>query len=307
MRVAVIDMGTNVYNLLLADIVPGAWTRVHEMKQPARLGDGGLCSGTLSARAFDTASEAMYRLTAQLAAWGGAERVYALATSAVREAENGLDFAEFIEEKYHIPIEVISGDREAVLIYKGMRKGVPLKGGPVLMLDIGGGSNEFIIADAEMIYWKHSFPLGMARLLEQFKPSDPITSKEAKRVRAYLNQEMSVLWQALERYTITTLVGSSGSFDTYRSLLTGAAKEKKPSYPIELSAFAELYHRLLHATAAERMAMKGMTPVRVDFIVLAAILTNLVIEKAGITKMIQCSYSLKEGVMCELAESYRIY
>jgi exopolyphosphatase/guanosine-5'-triphosphate,3'-diphosphate pyrophosphatase len=306
MRVAVIDMGTNVYNLLLADVVPGAWSRVHEMKQPARLGDGGLSSGMLSARSFDAASEAMDRLTAQLAAWGGAERTYALATSAVREAENGLDFADFIEEKYHIPVEVISGDREAALIYKGIRKGVQLKEDPVLMLDIGGGSNEFIVAGAEKIYWKHSFPLGMARLLEQFKPSDPVTSKEAKRVRTYLNKEMTALWQALAQRPVTTLVGSSGSFDTYRSLLTGAAKEKGPSYQIELSAFAELYHRLLHATAAERMAMKGMTPVRVDFIVLAAILTNLVIEKAGIKKMIQCSYSLKEGVMCELSESHTI-
>jgi exopolyphosphatase/guanosine-5'-triphosphate,3'-diphosphate pyrophosphatase len=179
---------------------------------------------------------------------------------------------------------------------------VQLKKEPVLMLDIGGGSDEFIIADAETIYWKRSFPLGMARLLEQFKPGDPMASKEAKCVRAYLNQELNTLWQALAHYNITTLVGSSGSFDTYRSLLTGAAKEEEPSCHIELSAFAELYRRLLHATAAERMAMKGMTPVRVDFIVLAAILTNLVIEKAGITKIIQCSYSLKEGVMCELAE-----
>jgi exopolyphosphatase/guanosine-5'-triphosphate,3'-diphosphate pyrophosphatase len=116
---------------------------------------------------------------------------------------------------------------------------------------------------------------------------------------------MAALWQALEHYHITTLVGSSGSFDTYRALLTGAVKEKEPAYHIALSAFAKLYHQLLHATAAERMAMKGMTPVRVDFIVLAAILTNLVVEKTGITTMMQCSYSLKEGVMCELAESYK--
>jgi exopolyphosphatase/guanosine-5'-triphosphate,3'-diphosphate pyrophosphatase len=307
MRVAVIDMGTNVYNLLLADVVPGGWNRVHEMKQPARLGDGGLRSGMLSERAFEAASDAMGRLSAQLAAWGGAERTYAVATSAVREAENGLDFADFIEEKYHIPIEVISGDREATLIYKGIREGVKLGKSPVLMLDIGGGSNEFIIADAEKMYWKHSFPLGMARLLEHFKPGDPVTSKEAKSVRAYLNQEMAALWQALEQYDVTTLIGSSGSFDTYRSLLTGAAKEKEPSYHIASNAFAELYHRLLHSTAAERMAMKGMTPVRVDFIVLAAILTNLVIEKAGITKIMQCSYSLKEGMMSELAESYCVY
>jgi exopolyphosphatase/guanosine-5'-triphosphate,3'-diphosphate pyrophosphatase len=306
MRVAVIDMGTNVYNLLLADVHPGTWNQVREIKQPVRLGDGGLRSGMLSERAFQTASEAMDRLTAQLAAWGGAEQTYALATSAVREAENGLDFAEFIEEKYHIPVEVISGDREATLIYEGIREGVQLNKEPVLMLDIGGGSNEFIIADTDTIYWKHSFPLGMARLLEQFKPSDPVTSKEAKCIRTYLHQEMTALWQALAHYNITTLVGSSGSFDTYRALLTGAAKEKEPSYPIALSAFAELYPRLLHATAAERMAMKGMTPVRVDFIVLAAILTNLVIEKAGITNIIQCSYSLKEGVMRELAESYKI-
>lgn len=302
MRVAIIDMGTNVYSLLLAEVNKESWKCVRETKQPARLGDGGLRGGILTERSFHAAAAAMDCLTAQLHEWGGAEQVYAFATSAVREAENGLDFAEFIEEKYNIPVQVISGDREAALICKGIQQGVKLTDEPVLMLDIGGGSNEFIIANVREIFWKQSFPLGMARLLEQFKPGNPIEQKEAKQVRAYLNQELEPLWQILKQYKITTLVGSSGSFDTYRAMISGTAKEKAPSCRIGLKDFAALYAKLLHSTTEERMAMKGMTPVRVDFIVLAAIFTNLVIEKTGITNIIQCNYSLKEGVIKEIAE-----
>ena len=305
MRVAVIDMGTNVYNLLLAEVNKGRWKLLYEVKQPARLGDGGLSGGMLSSLAFETASEAMQRLLEELESRGGAAQVYAFATSAVRDAENGLDFAEFIEEKFGVPVQVISGEREAELIYKGIRQGAKLKDEPVLMLDIGGGSNEFVIGDAKQIYWKHSFPLGMARLREKFSPGDPIDSKETKKIRAYLKEELNLLWDALENYEVTTLVGSSGSFDTYRSLLTGGAADTKPSFSIDMKAFAELYHNLLHSTTAERMAMKGMNPIRIDFIVPAAILTNLVIDRAGITNMMQCSYSLKEGVMQEIAENIK--
>ncbi|MDR3235192.1 MAG: hypothetical protein LBT48_00490 [Prevotellaceae bacterium] len=295
-------MGTNVYNLLLAEVSNGMWTRVHEMKQPARLGDGGLGGGMLTEQAFRSAAHAMSQLTAQLAAWGGAEKTYALATSAVREAKNGVDFAQFIEKEYHISVQIISGDREAELICKGIRQGAPLTGEPVLMLDIGGGSNEFIIANDKEMFWKQSFPLGMARLLEKFKPSNPITAQETTCVQQYLDAALDALWKALEPYKITTLVGSSGSFDTYRAMLAAHTADAEPSYPIAPDDFNALYAALLHSAAEERRAMKGMTPVRVDFIVLAVIFTHLVIRKAHITNILQCSYSLKEGFIQEICK-----
>jgi exopolyphosphatase/guanosine-5'-triphosphate,3'-diphosphate pyrophosphatase len=302
MRIAVIDMGTNVYNLLLAEVNHGVWNRMHEMKQPARLGDGGLGSGILTDRAFRSAAHAMSLLTTQLTAWDGAEKTYALATSAVREAKNGLDFTQFIEKKYRIPVQIISGDREAELICKGIRQGAPLTSEPVLMLDIGGGSNEFIIANDKEIYWKQSFPLGMARLLEKFKPGNPITAQETTRIQQYLDAALAPLWKTLEQYKITTLVGSSGSFDTYRSMLAAHTADDTPSHPIAPDDFNALHATLLHSTAEERMAMKGMTPVRVDFIVLAVIFTHLVIHKAHLTNILQCSYSLKEGFMQEICK-----
>jgi exopolyphosphatase/guanosine-5'-triphosphate,3'-diphosphate pyrophosphatase len=303
MRIVVIDMGTNVYNMLLAEVDKGMWQSLGVLKQSARLGDGGLSRGFLTAQAFDTASGAVDRLLKQLKRWGGADKLYAFATSAVRDAQNGQAFASFIKEKYSVDVQIISGDREADLIYKGIRQGAQVGKDPILMLDIGGGSNEFIIANEEKVFWKHSFPLGMARLLERFKPGNPITSEEVRIIEAYLNEELALLWSTLNDYKLMRLVGSSGSFDTYRSLLTEDAEESTPSYAISMEAFDKLYQRLLNSTTDERYAMKGMTPVRVDFIVLAAIFTKLVLDKTGIADMMQCSYSLKEGAMQEIADT----
>ncbi len=303
MRVAIFDMGTNVYNLLLAEVEQGHWNTIRVAKQAARLGDGGLSGGMLTPKAFETAATAMQALMRQLYLWGGAEQCYAYATSAVRDAKNGAAFTAYLKEKFGLYIQVISGDREAELIYKGICSGARLTETPVLMLDIGGGSVEFIIGNAHEIYWKHSFPLGMARLLERFRPSDPIKKEEIAAITTYLEEELALLWQAIGRYKPDSLIGSSGSFDSYRAILSHAEEEEAdtPSYPIDPGAFRNLHNSLLSLTTAERLQIKGLSPIRADFIVPAVLLTQLVIDKIAARSIMQCSYSLKEGAASELS------
>lgn len=303
MKIAVLDLGTNVFNLLLAEISKDKCHIIREFKSPARLGDGGLSSGVLSDNAFSSAHEALYKIMSEIEREGGVENIYAFATSAVRDAKNGKEFAESIKLKFGIEIQIISGDREAELIYKGIREAMFIYDEVVLMLDIGGGSNEFILANKNEILWKKSYPLGMARLKERFMPSEPISTSQIKEVEQFIEESLQDLWAVVETYKPSLLVGSSGSFDTIRDLLSSGDDDKSlPAKEIPLSDFETLHQRLLSSTTEQRKQMPGMSMIRIDFIVLASIFINKVKDRCGFKEIYQSSFSLKEGVM---AEKYR--
>lgn len=303
MKIAVLDLGTNVFNLLLAEISKDKCHIIREFKSPARLGDGGLSSGVLSNNAFSSAHEALYKIMSEIEREGGVENIYAFATSAVRDAKNGKEFAESIKLKFGIEIQIISGDREAELIYKGIREAMFIYDEVVLMLDIGGGSNEFILANKNEILWKKSYPLGMARLKERFMPSEPISTSQIKEVEQFIEESLQDLWAVVETYKPSLLVGSSGSFDTIRDLLSSGEDDKSlPAKEIPLSDFETLHQRLLSSTTEQRKQMPGMSMIRIDFIVLASIFINKVKDRCRFKEIYQSSFSLKEGVM---AEKYR--
>ncbi len=301
MQVAVMDLGTNVYNLLVAEVDGKSWKILHEAKLPARLGDGGLQNGILSENAFASATNTLTSLLSLIKDWGGVDKIVAFATSAVRDAQNREAFITHIKQHTGLEIEAISGDCEAALTCKGIQLGVPIHE-PVLMLDIGGGSNEFMIADNRQLFWKHSFPIGMARLLEKFKPSNPIKPEEVARIEKYIDHELSLLWETMSNYTVRTLVGSSGTFETYRSMLNNGKINDGTYYEIDIEAYRRLHAVLLQSTTDERLLMQWMPAVRADFIVLASIFTNFVFAKTGIEKIIQSTYSLKEGAMQMVVE-----
>ncbi len=128
------------------------------------------------------------------------EEIRAFATSAIRNASNGEEFVEEVEERqFGFRVRIIPGDREAELIYKGVRQAIPLDEKKVMILDIGGGSNEFIICNQKGIIWKHSFELGMARILELFDLSDPITHEEIMALESYFSQELHSLFDSGEK------------------------------------------------------------------------------------------------------------
>jgi len=171
-------------------------------------------------------------------------------------------------------------------------------------MDIGGGSNEFIIADKNQIYWKRSYNMGVVRLREMFPPSDPISEKELTHLESYYDQNMSDLWEAVGQFRPTLLIGCSGSFDTLRELIYTEDDGTVPSMEIEKEKFIQLHRKLIRSVREDRAAMPGMSPIRVDYIVIGSILVNLVIEKTAITDIHQSSYSLKEGYMAEIYESF---
>ncbi len=302
MQIAIIDIGTNTINLAIADIKDNAnYQVIYSSKEAARLGSGGINDGIIRPDAIERGLAAIGRHMQTIDSFN-VEKIIAVGTSAMRNASNGPDFAEQIRERFGLEVRIISGDDEAQLIFDGVKQVSPIGSDRVLILDIGGGSNEFIIATKEGIIWKHSFELGLARLLEKFKISDPITQPEIKAIENYIRGELSPLYEALHNYPTSTLIGTSGSFDTIATIVAGMKHPNfntklATSYEITVPNFEEMHRKIIASTLQQRKEMKLMDPARVELIIPGTIFINFIIREMRIEKLTQCSYALKQGAI----------
>jgi exopolyphosphatase/guanosine-5'-triphosphate,3'-diphosphate pyrophosphatase len=307
MRIAIIDIGTNTINLLVADAGEGgAYSIIHSSKVTARLGKGGINDRRLTAEAIERGIDAIGQHVERLKSYGTVDRIVAIGTSALRVAENSSEFTSRVKSLYGIDVKIIDGLEEASLIYDGAKQVMPIGRERVLILDIGGGSCEFIIADKDGVKWSQSFELGMSRLLDRFTPSDPITRKQVSEIEAYIRPELKDLYEALRAYPTSTLVGTSGSFDISAYLV---AKRNHPSlntlltttYEIPLANFDEVYRKIISSSKEQRMEMVSIDPGRVDLIVMGVIFINFVISEMRMERLFQCGFALKQGAIYRIA------
>jgi exopolyphosphatase/guanosine-5'-triphosphate,3'-diphosphate pyrophosphatase len=307
MRIAIVDLGTNTFNLLIAELFPDTtYKTLYKNKIPSRLGEGGINLGIIQPVPFQRGIDALKAHHEAILKYK-AEETHAFATSAIRSASNGEEFVKEAKKETDISIQVISGNREAELIYYGVRSAVKMTDSNSLIMDIGGGSTEFIIANKEGIRWKKSFELGAARLLERFNPSDPITPEQIAELRKYLLKEIQPLLKALETHPVTELIGSSGSFDSLAEMIAHRFQsidvlKGKTEYTFDLENSEAIYHEILRSTRSERLNMKGLIEMRVDMIVVSAIFVHLIITELAIPRMRLSTYSLKEGVLWEILQ-----
>lgn len=306
MKVAVLDLGTNTFNLLIASSENGStYDILLNTKEGVKLGEGGINSKVITEAAFQRGLAAIERHYERMSRYK-IDKIVAFATSAIRDAANGADFANELKKRHNLDITVISGDKEAELIYQGVRQTLPFDDKKFLLLDIGGGSNELIIADNHHIFWKRSFKLGMARLLDRFKPSDPITTEEIKTVEIYLKTELAELFEMVKQHRPEVFVGASGSFDSFVAMLISKGmmrpSESKIFHEIPWKVYQKLHSELIHSTKVQRDKLEGLEPVRRDMIVLATIFVNFVLIQIGLKTIYQSAYSLKEGAVFELLE-----
>lgn len=308
MKIAVIDLGTNTFNLLIADLISGKPTIVFTDKAGVKIGKGGINNKIITPEAFQRALDGIAKHVESIKKYQ-VYKTFATATSGIRSTENGKLLVEQIKSQFKIDVQIISGEEEAELIYRGVKQIVEFNESYDLILDIGGGSNEFILANKSGIIWKQSYNLGIARLLDRFNPSDPITPFEIIQVENYIDSELKSLFQATEQYKPARLVGSSGTFDSLRELiierknLNNNEYKSQNSFVLELKDYFNLHNDLLKSTYNERLNFKGLEFVRVEMIVLASIFVNFIIRKLKIKSMIQSSYALKEGMLDKIITS----
>ena len=311
MRIAILDLGTNTFNIFVAEILPDkTYQKIYKSKIAVKLGQGGINKNHIEEKSFKRGIKALKKHKKTIEEFG-AEKVFAFATSAIRSATNGKDFIEVAKKETGIEVQIISGDKEAELIYYGVRSAVKMNDSYSLIMDIGGGSTEFIIANKEKIFWKQSFLLGAARLLEKFKPSDPITNSEVKKIKIYLNENLQPLYDAVKKNPVEELIGSSGSFDSLAEIIAykyydiGLLKGIT-EYGFNLDDCEKIYDVILKSTTEERLHMKGLSKMRVDMIVVSAIFVDFIFEKLALKKMRLSRYSLKEGVLWELLNNHNL-
>jgi exopolyphosphatase/guanosine-5'-triphosphate,3'-diphosphate pyrophosphatase len=305
MRIAIIDLGTNTFNLLIAEVAANqTYNILLETKNAAKLGKGGINDRTILPDAMERGIDALHQHLRTTADYG-VEKIVCIATAAIRSAKNGADFVKLVKSQTGLDIQVIDGQKEAQLIFDGIKQVVPLGDEKAMVLDIGGGSNEFIIANKDGVFWKHSFDLGVARLLDRFAPQNPITKEEIATIEAYFKEELQLLFDALKRHNVKTLIGSSGSFDTVAAMI---AAQKHPhldmtkvtTFQIDLSEFEKLHQIFLTSTTEERKKMPCMDPARIEMIVLASLFINFVVRECHIEEVYQTSFALKEGAIYQI-------
>lgn len=301
--IAIIDLGTNTFHLMIAEVDErDDYVIKGKYKEPVKLGEGGLGSGKITEEAYKRGIEAL-KMFRTIIDTSGIVRVLAFATSAIRSSSNGQDFIEDAKKEANILIKTINGNEEASIIFEGVRNGIQLPFEErALVMDIGGGSVEFIVAHEGRAEFLRSINIGGARLLEKIKPSNPITTKEIATLYTLLDKELSGLVQELKEFDLSILVGSSGTFETLSALAAYLKKDKVATmningYRYESKDFDLVYEKLLPSTRQERAKIEGLDSTRVEMIVLGACLVKYILEELGLGQIMVSTHALKEGIL----------
>lgn len=307
-KIAVIDLGTNTFHLLLASVHEDGFETLYKEKIAVTIGQGGINEGYITEAAKTRALNALISFKKVIAA-EGVSQIYATATSAIRNAKNGLDFKQEIYEKTGFRILIINGKQEADYIHLGVSKAVKIGQGTSIIMDIGGGSIEFIICNNDKMFWKGSFEIGAQRLLDKFHYHDPIIQDEITNLENYLTEKLSDLDAIMQKYQPATLIGSSGTFDTLSDIYTFENNIVRNLSDTELPLPVDKYHNihleLIHKNREQRLMIPGMIELRVDMIVVASCLISFILKKYAIKNMRVSTYALKEGLLYSIIEKHR--
>ena len=290
-REAVIDLGTNTFNLLIAEVKNGHLTRIHNDKLPVLLGMGGINEGIIADSAMDRAKDALQRFYSSCKEFG-VEKISGVGTSALRAASNSAELIEYAKG-LNIEIEIVSGMREAELIYHGVRLSHDFST-PGVIMDIGGGSTEFIGADNTGIQWARSFDIGVSRIFQQLGQPDEFIPEDIETIVNFLNVESK---GHFETHESALLIGASGSFETmYEMMFKCEFPQNGKAVELPLDMLKNSLDWGINSTLEERMNNDWVIPIRKKMLPIAAVKIKWVLELLGVEQVMISPYSLKEGV-----------
>lgn len=293
-RRAVIDIGTNSVKLLVADVFPAAVEPIWEGSEQTRLGRGFYDDHRLRPEAIADTAKAVAHFTA-IAQKQGASHLRVIATSAARDAENANELLAAVRAASGVTIEVISGEQEADWVFQGVLTNDSLSNQTVLLLDVGGGSTEFILGNADCAIFRDSFKLGTVRLLESASLSDPPTPAELANLRAQLRAFLECevrprLAPHLDQLLPARpcLVGTGGTTSILARLeLQLADYDRERIEATRFTAARLRWHveRLWHQPLAKRRELPGLPPTRADVILFGAAIYEAVMEAFGLAEL----------------------
>jgi exopolyphosphatase/guanosine-5'-triphosphate,3'-diphosphate pyrophosphatase len=301
MRIAAIDVGSNSIHMIVAEARPdGHFIVLDREKEMVKLGEKSLTRGRLQKSAMDRGIRTL-KTFKSIAVRHGVSRIRAVATSAVREAGNGGEFIQRIFDELGLRVRVITGREEARLIHLGVAQVEDLDGPPTLVLDIGGGSVEVVLAEKGRAPELHSLKLGVARITEAFLSEDPPRAKEIARMEKFLRAELEPALITAARRRVRRVIGTSGTLMTLISM----AAHRLGVHPgtqvhglaVPADALTGLRRSLVRADRETRLAMRGMDPKRVDMITAGAVLADVVLRRVKAARIQACTWALREGLL----------
>jgi exopolyphosphatase/guanosine-5'-triphosphate,3'-diphosphate pyrophosphatase len=301
-RVAAVDCGTNSIRLLVADLVDGAKTDVHREMRIVRLGQGVDRTGGLHPDALERTRIALADYAATCAA-SGVERTRMVATSATRDASNRRDFVAMVEATLGVTPEVVSGEREAALSFRGATTGLS-DGGPFLVIDIGGGSTELVLGRNSVEAAK-SVDIGCVRLTERHLLGDPPTPAQVDAARADIDSALFSVLEVVPAEQARTAIGLAGSVTTVAALALGlSAYDPEAIHLSRVSAkqVDDVTEELLAMTRAQRAALPVMHPGRVDVIGGGALVLQSVVRRLGLTEVLVSESDILDGIALSMTE-----
>lgn len=230
--------------------------------------------------------------------------VRAYGTAALRTADNGDQFVKAVKAITGISIQLIDGQEEARLIQLGVMAAIPSFPKSSVIMDIGGGSVEFIVNRHKEVVWSESFPIGSSVLYRDFQKGDPLTAAEEKKLRAHLRKLLTPLRAQFKAHCPTVLIGASGSFD----IVVNVSKKEPISsaaHRLSIADFDTFYNQIRHLNYADRLAIQGIPENRVDMIVVAMVLIQEIMTYRMFEEIIVSDFALKEGVLEEFKPAWK--
>lgn len=307
-----IDIGTNTLRLLIAEFSSdGKYHKVKSERYITRLGEGISSTGSLKETAMERTSSVLKRF-AKICSEYPLNGIYAVATSAVREASNGPDFIKKIKLEAGLDVDVISGDEEARLTMLGISSGLDFKGSDFLLMDIGGGSTEFIFVSEGDIISKVSTDIGVVRFTEQYLKSDPPQTEEIEKLETAILECLNKLkGSASPPYQGGAgggvfLVGTAGTVTTLAAIdqkMTVYDPREINGYKISRAGIKNIRTLLLSMTMKKRMEIPGIEEGREDLIAAGVVLVDKVMELFGFNEILVSDSGLREGLVIDIYQT----
>jgi exopolyphosphatase/guanosine-5'-triphosphate,3'-diphosphate pyrophosphatase len=304
MRVAAVDCGTNSVRLLVCDLSAGTKRDLHRDMRIVRLGQDVDRTGRLDPAALERTRAALADY-AEVCRQLGVERIRMVATSATRDASNRSDFVAIARQALGVEPEVVTGDEEAALSFAGATAGLEATDGPFLVMDIGGGSTEFVLG-GPTVEAALSVDVGCVRLTERHLVSDPPTAVEVEAARADVDAALTEVLAAVPVAKARTAIGLAGTVTTVAALALGLS-----SYDPERIHLARLSAEQVQQTAAgllgmsraERAALPPMHPGRVDVIGAGALVLAMAVARLGLEELVVSEADILDGIAMSMRGS----
>lgn len=311
-RRAVIDIGTNSIKLLVGEVADGLVNPVEERSEQTRLGAGFYETRELQPTPIARTVETVARFVA-LSRDADAEAIRIIATSAVRDARNASQLVDAIRRACALRVEIISGDQEADWVFRGVTSDPRLHGRQLLILDVGGGSTEFILGEHSHASFRQSFPLGSVRLLEMLRPADPPSLADLAGCRQWLKVFLegevgppmaSVLSQAVRAQVV--LVGTGGTTTILARIeqqMTDFNRERIEGTRLSRHRILEHMVDLWSKPLAARKRIPGLPPNRADVIIMGVAIYEAVMQQFHLAELYVSTRGLRFGALLDSAAS----